>query len=121
MVTTYRIETGYNSAHQNDEVWAALKQVVSTIQLNPALIEAEVLRLEPTANKALVEEIAALYKPPVHDLTIKVLEVDDQAVLQSASGGGVYRDAKESCRRAFCRLVIEEMHKRKMEISLIVV
>lgn len=119
MVTTYRIEPGYNSAHTNDEVWAALKQVVANIQQQPALIEVEVLRLEPGANKALIEEIAKCYKQPVEDLTIKVLD-DDEAVMQSASGGGAYRDAKESCRRAFCRLVLQAMHQRKMEVNIIV-
>ena len=119
MVTTYRIEPGYNSAQSRDEVWETLKQVVANIQRQPALIEVEVRRLETRTNKALIEEYAACYKPPVEDLTIQVLD-DEEAVIQSASGGGPSRDAKESCRRAFCRLVLQAMHERKMEVNIIV-
>lgn len=121
MATYYRIEDGYNSANNRDDVWETIKQVVGTIQDNTQRIIDEVLRLEPDADRELIEEIAGYYRKPVQDLTIKVVEGDDgRWIGQSASGGEPGRDAKESCRRAVCRLVLDEMHRRKMEVNIIV-
>jgi hypothetical protein len=121
MATYYRIEVGYNSGNDRDEVWDTIKQVVSEIQDNPRRIVDEVLRLEPNANCEFITDVAERYHRPVQDLTIKVIEGEDgRWIGQSASGGEPGRDAKESCRRAVCRLVLEEMHRRKMEINIVV-
>jgi hypothetical protein len=121
MATYYRIEDGYNSGNDRDEVWDTIKQVVDEIQGNTQRIIDEVFRLEPDADRELIEEVAGCYRKPVQDLTIKVVEGEDgRWIGQSASGGEPGRDAKESCRRAVCRLVLEEMHRRKMEVNIIV-
>jgi hypothetical protein len=121
MATYYRIEDGYNSGNDRNEVWETIKQVVDAIQDNTQRIIDEVFRLEPDANRELIEEVAGCYRKPVQDLTIKVVEGEDgRWIGQSASGGEPGRDAKESCRRAVCRLVLEEMHRRKMEVNIIV-
>ena len=121
MATYYKIEDGYNSGNDRDEVWDTIKQVVSEIQDNPRRIVDEVLRLEPNANCEFITDVAECYCKPVQDLTIKVIEGEDgRWIGQSASGGEPARDAKESCRRAVCRLVLEGMHRRKMEINIVV-
>jgi len=121
MATYYRIEDGYNSGNDRDEVWDTIKQVVDAIQNNTQRIIDEVFRLEPDADRELIEEVAGCYRKPVQDLTIKVVEGEDgRWIGQSASGGKPGRDAKESCRRAVCRLVLEDMHRRKMEVNIIV-
>jgi hypothetical protein len=121
MVTSYSIEVGYNSGKQPDEVWEALKNAVAKIQANPQQLFVEILQFEPDANLQMIEEIVGNYKAPVNDLTLKVVEKEGfQAVWQWASGGEPYRGAKESCRRAFCRLILYEMHQQKMEVNIVV-
>jgi hypothetical protein len=121
MATYYRIQDGYNSCHFPDKVWDTIVEVVESIQENPQRIIDEVLRLETDADRELIEEVAECYRKPVQDLTITVVEsVDGRWIGQLASGGELGRSAKESCRRAVCRLVLEEMHRRKMEVSIIV-
>ena len=119
MATSYSIEVGYNSCHNRDDAWGVLKEVCESIQSNPTSIFDEVFRLEPDINRTEILGVCGLYEPPVQDLTIRIVESDERrAIVQMASGSGPSRDAKESCRRAFCRLVIEEMHRRKMEVSM---
>lgn len=121
MVTQYRIEVGYNSSKDRDEVWDALKQVVIAIQDQPQRIIDEVLRIEPKANLKMLKDCAAYYRRPVEDLTIQVVEDETgRYISQLASGGGSSRNMKESCRRAFCRLVLEDMHRKKMEVKIVV-
>jgi hypothetical protein len=121
MVTSYSIEVGYNSGKQPDEVWEALKNAVAKIQANPQQLFAEVLQCEPDANLQMIEEIIDCYKAPITDLTLKIVESEDRhSVWQWASGGDPYRGAKESCRRAFCRLILYEMHRQKMEVNIVV-
>ena len=121
MTTSYAIEVGYNSCKQRSEVWESLKNAVAKIQANPQQLFAEVLKFEPDANLQQIEEVIARYEAPVTDLTLKLVEKEDhQAVVQLASGGDPYRTAKESCRRAFCRLILYEMHRQKMEVNIVV-
>lgn len=121
MATSYRLTDGYNSAHDRDEVWDELLKVAEVIRNDTDRIVGEVLRLEPHWPKHDVQEYAMYYKPPAVDATLQVLDTEEsRGVVQLASGGGKARDLKESLGRAFCRLVIEEMHKRNMEVSLIV-
>lgn len=120
MATLYTIEVGYNPVQDNGEVWKKLVEVCSHFQNNPSLIAKEALRLEPTLNVDNVNACADCYLPPVTDLTIVFFHGDKMCVTQSASGSGVARDVKEACRRAFCRLVIEQMHRFRMEVNLVV-
>jgi len=121
MATSYRLTDGYNSAHDRNEVWDELQKVVEELRKDTDRIVNEVLRLEPDRNKKEIGNLAMYYMPPAVDLTLTIQDTEDsRGVMQLASGTGSARDRKESIRRAFCRLVIEEMHKRKMEVSLIV-
>jgi uncharacterized protein YabN with tetrapyrrole methylase and pyrophosphatase domain len=121
MATSYRLVDGYNSGHDRDDVWVELQKVVEELRKDTDRIVREVLRLEPDQNEKEIGNLAMYYMPPTLDATLTVKDTEDfRGVMQLASGGGSARDRKESVRRAFCRLVIEEMHKRKMEISFIV-
>ena len=111
MATTYSIEAGYNSMHDRDDVWNNIKQVFAEIQDNTKQIGDEVLRLEPNANPEMILDAAERYKRPVIDATVRIIDNEElQAIIQITSGIGPWRKAKESCRRAVCRLVLNEMH-----------
>jgi hypothetical protein len=66
----------------------------------------------------------ALKYPTDEDLTIKILDSPKdparRQIQQLASGYGKWRTIKEELRRAFCRLVLAEMHKRGMEVDIFV-
>lgn len=121
MVTHYRIEPGYNSGHDRSEVWAEIKKVMEAIRNNTSLIIDEVMQVEPTANRTRITALANWYQAPSVDLTCRVIDEEDSGyVFQVASGHGRERDAKESCRRAVCRIVLRELHKKQMEVSILV-
>jgi hypothetical protein len=120
MVSTYAVEVGYNSDHCYDSVWEELQVAVANIRKDPSVIVKEVLRLEETPDLVTIKEILPLYESEV-DLTMVVKhENDNQRVIQFASGGDPMRSAKESCRRAVCRLLLEHMHRKKMEVNIVV-
>lgn len=121
MVTFYRIEPGYNSGHEDSEVWAEIKKAVAMLRTNTSLIIDEVMQIEPNANRTRIAEMASQYGMSVKDLTIGVIDADDSGhLIQLASGYGIDRDAKESCRRAVCRIIMRELHKKQMEVSVTV-
>ena len=119
MSTIYAIRPGYNSRQDPLVVEQVLEKVVADLRHRPGVICAEVLRLEPHADLKELAGFAAAYARD--DLTLKVERTDGKLlVAQFASGSGPVRELKESCRRAFARLVIEAMHRQKMEVSLTV-
>jgi len=118
-MTAYYIEVGYNSYYgDRGEVAEKLKEVVADIREHPERLVAETLRIEPELSQEALAEYAASYKPPGEDLTISIDESDGLKIVQLASGGGEARELKEALRRAMCRLVIEAMHRAKMEINI---
>lgn len=129
-MTGYYLELGYNSAlgaPQTKNAWTTLKAVFQNVISNPDRVLAEVLRLEPAAGPQSIREMAEWYTAAERDdLTFKVVEKTDpdeheapvQHIYQYASGGGPDRYTKESVRRAVCRLVIEDMHRLKIEVNL---
>lgn len=122
-MTGYHISVGYNSAWKNPEVWRELTAVVERLRHQPDLIIAEVRR--ERVDLASVEDLRGYAEAYAanQDLTLKVIDEDGDRppeIVQLASGGGDSRDIKEAMRRAFCRLVIFEMHKLGMEVNLVV-
>ncbi len=135
-MTGYYLELGYNSslgAPQLGNAFTTLVGVFMNLVNDPDRVTEEVLRIEPGADRALIRSHAAWYgNPERDDLTFKVVEkptthpeistleaVEFKPYIQQyASGGGPDRGAKESVRRAFCRLVIEDMHRLKIEVNL---
>lgn len=121
MSTGYTISIGYNSAHEKAEASEMLKRIVMEIQNKPSLIVSEAKRTNPFVSSNVLLPYAMAYEHPVRDATITV-SVDSEtgltSVHQIASGGGDERRYKEIVRRAFCRLVIAEMHSLDMEVNL---
>lgn len=125
-MTGYYLEVGYNSAAHREDVWKRLVEVARELCAHPERIAAEVLRLEPGRSLGEVADYVEMYRADA-DLTITIVEEppsdinteDFQPYIQQlASGGGDGRDLKEACRRAFCRLAIEAMHRERLEINL---
>jgi len=118
MSTGYHIEVGYNSVHSKEEVAEKLVEVVHAICEEPESIVGNARLVE---GAVMPMEYAESYRKPWQDLTIKIIDKDGlPSVMQMASGGGVERGYKEAMRRAFSRLVIQEMHRCGMEVNLIV-
>jgi len=119
-MTGYTITVGYNSGHSREDVGRELLAFIEALRSSPQTLINEVERLEPgLAGPELLAEYAASYGPESTDLTLRIDTADGLPVIrQSASGGGQSRDLKEAFRRAFCRLVMEAMHKLRMEISI---
>lgn len=123
MATSYTIEVGYNSACDKEEVGEKLRAVVASIQANPQRIADEVRRVEPGIAAEELESFVESYRAPVEDLTCRIVEDEETKlprVHQCASGGGRSRDLKEICRRAFARLVLEDIHREHMDVSFFV-
>lgn len=116
-MTSYHLEAGYNSGHAKEDVAETLLAVAKAICAQPELILAEVKRVE---GLVVAADFAESYREPWQDATIKIIQGERLQVMQLASGGGEARDYKEAMRRAFCRLVIERMHREQMEVNLIV-
>lgn len=125
-MTGYHITIGYNSALNSAEkrrAFETLKEVVEMVRVQTDRLIAEVERERGTIDHALIREYAAACVPPPQDSTLTVIEPDGDdpgQIMQLASGGGDSRDYKEQLRRAFSRLVILDMHKRGIEVNLVV-
>ena len=122
IMTAYTISVGYNSGHKKSDVSKTLINVVDEIRDDPERIEREIARVEGSAYSSMLVDYCECYRKPEKDLTIVINQDEDKLalIIQYASGSGSGREVKERCRRAFCRLVIEEMHRRGMEVCLIV-
>jgi len=127
-MTGYYITVGYNSRYDKENVWKKLKEVVENICFEPSVILTEVLRFDisgllKNTDLSELKEYAQSYKDQ-NDVTIKIVERTDSdgkainSIDQLASGGGIERKIKEHFRRAFCRLVLNEMHANNMEINI---
>ena len=114
-MTGYHISIGYQSSSDKDDAKQALLEVVDGICKYPMQIVYEARRL----GDAVPDEYAESYSKPWADASISIIDKEgDFQVMQLASGGGIERGYKEAMRRAFCRLVLEAMHKKKMEINI---
>jgi hypothetical protein len=136
-MTGYTIEVGYNSSHHKEDVGIELVKVSKEIKNNPNLIYDEVLRIEKRPEDGTLDDLKCHtnhYKN-CDDLTIRIFDDYEKAkkyqsnvleedfypfVCQTASSGNGFRGIKEQCRRAFCRLVLERMHSKGMEVNIIV-
>lgn len=116
----YYVSVGYNPMFTSKAVEDKLREVVLEICADPERIIREVWTMEGIS---ISPEFAKSYQRPWKDDTIKFIEAQGDSpfqVMQLASGSDPERSKKESMRRAFCRLVMEEMHKSRMEVSIIV-
>jgi hypothetical protein len=125
-MTGYYIEAGYCSGASREEAWAKIKEITNYLCEHPSLIVEEALKFgaPKSADGDGIEYYAQKYKERT-DLTIRIKEGIDEftkeernQVVQLASGGGRGRVMKEHMRRAFCRLVMYEMHKLELEVNI---
>jgi len=127
-MTGYHITIGYLSGADKGEAWEVLKREVAELCAEPAIIAHELLRHGMDVNR--VREYAEAYRSFSPEtgrtedstLVIKERDLDDEEsepqVMQLASGGGRSRTLKEATRRAVCRLLLERMHRRGIEINI---
>jgi len=123
-MTGYHIEIGYNGALRTDYdlMWEELKQVARNIADNPAAIIAEARRLGSpeicNSGCCLLDTYADNYigEFGVNGHPVSVIENDCQ-IMQSASTDD---KIKYHVRRAYVRLLIQEMHRKEIEVNLIV-
>ncbi len=125
-MTGYHLSIGYNGASRTDydAMWAELKKTAREIADCPYRIIKEARRLNApeTCKKGCcqLDTYANNYAEPFetagHPITI-IEQEDDCQVMQLASTDD---PIKYHVRRAFIRLVIEEMHKKEIEVDLTV-
>lgn len=126
-MTGYHISIGYLSGYDKEEAWEVLKRVVLELCNAPARIAEEAMRFG--MNGAVAREYAEAYRGAslesrgTEDSTLRIIEANPveetkPEIMQLASGGGPSRIYKEQMRRAFCRLVMDEMHKLEIEINI---
>lgn len=129
MSTSYLISIGYNSGCSCEKdyidkakAWELLKNMVRSICADHTLIVDEARKFDAPEHCETGPECCTLtnhaekYKLPWTDRTI-YFDEKKQQVVQMASGD---RLVKEHIRRAFCRLVMAEMHKLHVEINIVV-
>ena len=121
-MTRYHIEIGYLSAGDPEQAWQILVDVVQGLREQPNRIIGEALRIEGGSMRELIhfaEQYSARFD--CDDATLRVIQPllgRKGSIMQLASGGGLDREIKEKMRRAFSRLVIAEMHNRRIEVNL---
>jgi hypothetical protein len=128
-MTSYYVSIGYNrgsfTKYGNNYEWNMLKQTARNICDNPNKIIEEARRLDSpeTCTKGCcnLETYADNYKAEIgsqgHPLFFSEIE-DDKYLVQNASADD---DIKFHVRRAFIRLLIEEMHRERIEINIKVI
>lgn len=126
-MTGYHISIGYLSGYDKDEAWEVLKSVVLDLCHNPHHLVDEAVRfgMDPkTACEYAAAYVgASLEKQGTEDSTLRIIEGEraegnPPQIMQLAGGSGESRTIKEQMRRAFCRLVMREMHKLEIEINI---
>lgn len=126
-MTGYHISIGYLSGgdYDKDEAWEVLKKVVLDLCHNPHHLMDELVSFG--MNPRIAAECAAAYVGAseatrgTEDSTLRIIEAKDDdppQVMQLAGGADEWRVHKEATRRAFCRLVMREMHKLEIEINI---
>lgn len=125
-MTSYHISIGYLSGYDKDEAWEVLKKVVLDLCHNPHHLMDELVLFG--MNPRVASECAAAYVGASEatrgtgDSTLRIIEADNEGnppqIMQLAGGDGEWREYKEATRRAFCRLVMREMHKLEIEINV---
>jgi hypothetical protein len=126
-MTGYYLSSGYNSGYSVREGapvdgWEKLKEIALRLCSQPEKIVDEAIKFgaPPICEDGCCTllDYAMRYQPQ-DDGTFKIHESendDDEAYIAMHASGD--RELKEHIRRAFCRLVIYEMHKLGLEVNL---
>lgn len=124
-MTGYHITIGYNGATNSfsyDEMWEILKETTRKICDSPQSIIAEARRLNAPEScsqgccslDTYADNYVDSFETYGHPISI-IDDGENRQVMQLASTDD---DIKYHVRRAFVRLLIQEMHKRKIEVNL---
>lgn len=123
-MTTHTISIGYNSGDgslklSRNKSWLVLKRTVEEICADIASLIAEARKYNAPEEDADgdLQDFANYYKLPWQDQTI-YFDEKLHVVIQNSSGR---RNIKEHLRRAFCRLVMQKLHQRNIEININVI
>lgn len=130
MSAAYSLSVGYMSGSDygfqgsEEEAWELMKSFARELCQSPDRIYQEALRIGDLAEVSAEEIEPFLDAYRIHtDLTMKFIDEPIQEdmkpyIRQSASGDDPERGIKEALRRAFCRLMIEAMHRKHIEVRL---
>ena len=119
MATSYHITIGYNGDNKTNAHEALLFEEGTKLRDQPVAIREELERIRKrAATDAEMDCIStfadrtqlAYIQRPSHD-------EDDRAAVILMASGGLY-DAKREVRRAFCRLLVERMHKHGINVNV---
>jgi len=126
MSTTYIIQIGYLSGAStqisHDEAWKILKEYTARLSRQPQIIHDEAVKFGapetcPCGCGATLMEHCEIYGEDHNPGIPLIIDDQRQQIVQLASGS---RTMKEHVRRAFCRLLIYEMHRHGIEVNLTV-
>lgn len=126
-MTGWHITIGYNSGHiTKADAWETLKTVVSNVCSNRTRIGNTALGYGcPQSDDAgTLAEHLEKFAIPCPDATITLLEPNspgDAGTVMLLASATSFNSIKTNTRRAFARLVIQEMHKRQIDVDLSVV
>ena len=124
----YHIRIGYNGgggAEKEESRWQSLIRAARNVADRPQRIVDEARRLGAPEQcdqgccelATFADNYASDFSTPGHPVSI-IDQEDDRQIMQLASTGD---ELKYCVRRAYVRLVIEEMHRLNIEVSLSVV
>ena len=124
-MTGYHITLGYNAINTNYAAqWRTLKKLTRVVADNPKAIITEARRLgsPETCERGCchLDSYANNYAEPFDSIghPISIIEEDvDKQIMQLASTDD---PIKYHVRRAYIRLLIEQCHKREIEVNLTV-
>ncbi len=127
MSTEYTIELGYISGYSfkdgYDAAWEILVNETHRLINEPALIATEARAYgspEVCCDRGCLSllEACKAYVNRGMDAPLAIIEDDHgRRVIQFTTGN---RPLREHVRRAFCRLLIQRMHRQQIEVNLVV-
>lgn len=123
MSTEYTISLGYLSGQSTslsyEDAWKALVAYVEQLRHQPERIVQEARRLNApeTCEQGCctLQRMAEAYQLTEEECGPLVINQEDQHISQLTYGD---RMLKEHIRRAFSRLILEEMHRQGIEVCL---
>jgi hypothetical protein len=125
-VLGYYIELGNMSGHSFkgslDEAWGRLVAAVAELRESSMAIVDEVRRLNPDAKASALTPHAVAYSSLNKTAELRIIDEPegDERKRQIVQYAGGDRPTKELVRRAFCRLLIDAMHREGIEVEMTV-
>ena len=122
-MTGYHVRVGYNSSGDPAHQWESLKNALIVVKANPAMLLNEINRCNGDLTRSLEhwQWVRTIVTGLAEDSSVRPIDNDeDPQIYMTASGGGEQRQAREAVCRAVCRILMELMHRRNVEISVVV-